>query len=101
MVLAAGQYDAGGLGRASLHDCAVDESKLSLGGSAGENALVIASMIAFTESYLTGHSPVEFWVSDTGKSPRRCSTSFLSLTSLALDHSDNPNWNAEIRSNVA
>ena len=39
MVLVAGQYDVGGLGRASLHDCAADASKLSLGGSAGENGL--------------------------------------------------------------
>lgn len=100
MVLVAGQYDAGGLGRASLQDCAADVSKLSFGGSAGENAWVIASTTAVTESWVTGHSPVVSCVSATGSSPRRSSISFLSIFAHADAPSVNPIWKAEIRSNA-
>ena len=58
MVLVAGQYDAGGLGRASGQSDADDASKLSCGGLAGENRVPIASTIARTDSSVTGHSPV-------------------------------------------
>src|ERR1700676_3164640 len=50
MVLVAGQYDAGGLGRAPEHDDAEPASKLSCGGLAGENSIVSASTMALTDS---------------------------------------------------
>ena len=56
IVLVAGQYDAGGLGRASGQPSASDASKLSCGGLAGENSMPIASMIDLHR--LLGDRPV-------------------------------------------
>ena len=58
IVLVAGQYDAGGLGRASGQPSASPASRLSLGGSAGENSVSSASNTAFTDSSLTAQSPL-------------------------------------------
>ena len=54
----AGQYDTGGLGRASGHVEAAAASKLSCGGFFGANRMFIASMSEPTEASVTGNSPV-------------------------------------------
>jgi len=54
----AGQNETGGLGRASGQSAAESASRLSSGGSAGENSVPSASTIDFTDSCVTGHSPV-------------------------------------------
>ena len=58
IVLVAGQNETGGLGRASGQSAAESASRLSSGGSAGENSVPSASTIDFTDSSVTGHSPV-------------------------------------------
>ena len=98
MVLLAGQYDAGGLGRASLHRDPNAVSKLSFGGSAGLNMIPSASTIARTDSSVTGHSPVWSTCRATGRLPRRCSTSFMSIAAQDEAPSVKPNWNAVMRS---
>ncbi len=99
MVLVAGQYDAGGLGRASGQlDGSV--SKLNSGGADGVNLVFSASMNERTDSSVTGHSPVSPCCSATGSSPRRCLTSLASMAAHAAAPSVKPNWNAEMRSNA-
>ncbi len=58
IVLVAGQYETGGLGRASWQSVRESASRRSFGGSAGANSIPSASTTAFTDSSLTGHSPV-------------------------------------------
>ena len=56
--------------------------------------------MAFTDSSLTGHSPVWSCCSSTGRSPRRCAISLASIAAHDAAPSVNPNWKAVIRSNA-
>ena len=102
MVLVAGQYDAGGLGRASGQRWRVEtrRSSASAGWRAGTGCS-IASMIALTDSSVTGHSPV----SSSLQRHRQIAAALADLLCRRSPRtptapSVNPNWNAEIRSNA-
>ncbi len=60
----------------------------------------MASTMERTEPSVTGNSPVWSSGSNTGRSPRRCSISLVSIAAHDDAPSVKPNWNADTRSNA-
>ena len=93
MVLRAGQYEAGGLGRASGHVEADAASKLNTGGLRGAKTMVSATTSAHG---LFGDRQFPVWslVSATGSSRRCPDLPCMVMFAQAAAPSVNPNWNA-------